>query len=551
MGFTDFLSKGRNLVPMEKRNRNLIYFCILLATSLDNLNVSGTLTSVFSITESFQASTTTVSWVFSAYALTLGAFIIIAGKLADVLGPHNVFLIGLFFTSLFALISAVIVDQIIALIVFRAFQGIFASTLIPSAFALTGNYFTGDALLKAVTLFIMSITAVMGVGVILGGAFSQSNIGYKGLYYFTFALGTFLFIILYFLIIPIEKTEGHKHMKLKNLDFGGSIFMVIGLLLIILGLTEGGESWQKPSAYVPLIIGILVLLAVIAFEMWYIQNFKDKVDHKIQESHKKKVGKFETDSKKEECQENSIDSNLSDKVPGVHDWRYTIQLLFPREVITIPNFFQFLFATFAMYIIFIAIMTTMIQYYQYVELNTPILAAVKVLPMSLGLTFGATIYRERFAQKIGTKFVICWSPLIVLTMTVWLWKSDFRVSNNYWKYECFSQFFLGYGVNLYFQIYWNEIIVGTPLHLQGLVSGILTTAGQIGACFGNTIIASIIGDIKYTEDYDTRVELHDKMKKNFYLSFAASACLFFVLLTVKGNKKVDKKDDEESRNVEL
>ncbi len=527
------LLKGRNVVPMERRNKVIVYLFILSATSLDNLNVSGTLTSIFSITESFDSTTTTVSWVFASYALTLGAFIIIAGKLADALGPHNVFLIGLFFTSIFALISAVIVKEIIALIVFRALQGIFAASLIPSAFALTGSYFTGVALQRAVTGLILALTAIFGVGLILGGAFSMSSIGYKGLYYFTFAIGMTLFIALYFLIIPIDITEGHKNLRIRDLDFGGSIFLVIGLLLIILGLTEGGESWHRKSSYIPLVIGVLVFFSVVIFEMGYIQNYKDKVDSRLKQIEETKVN-VEGSEKKEETKQ------ITTEVKGSNDWRYTIQLLFPREVITIPNFFQYLVSTFLFYIDFIAIMSTMIQYNLYITLDPPILAAVKVLPVPLGLTVGALLYKEKTAQRIGTKFVIMASPILLLTMTVWLSRVDFRKSHNFWKYQCFSELIFGFGINLYFQVYWNDILTGTPVHLQGVVSGILQTAGQIGICFGNTIIAALVGDLTLNHDYDSRVELHERFKKNFYLAFAASGCLCLALVTIKGKKTENK-----------
>ena len=547
MGLIEIFSKGRNVVPMEKRSKPLAYFFVLIATCLDNLNVAGTMTSVFSISERFDASTTTVSWVFSSYALTLGAFIIIAGKLADVTGPDNVFLVGLFFTSLFALISAVIVDQIIVLIVFRALQGVFAASLIPSSFSLLGNYFKGDALLKALAWFIVSITSVFGIGVILGGAFSVSSVGYKGLYYFTFAVGMACFIALYFIIIPIEKTEGHQNLKIKNLDYGGSAFLVIGLLLIILGLTEGGESWHKASSYVPLVVGVLVFFGVVIFEMWYIQGFKDKVNAQISniEGNTTHFGNEQIKENQGDVCNSSIKS--TSESPGTNDWRYKIELLFPREVIKISNFFQYLFATFLFYIIYIAVMSTVVQYSLYIELDSPIIAALKVLPLASGLTFGAVIYRQNLAQRVGTKFIVCCTPIIALTMSVWISRLDFRIKNSYWKYEFFGQFIFGFATNMYFQVYWSDVVTGTPLHLQGVVSGILQTAGQIGICFGNTIIASLVGDLKYTRDYETRVELHHKFKKNFYLAYAGSAALFFVLLTVKGKKIVAAKDDVENQ----
>ncbi|CCH41724.1 putative tetracenomycin C resistance and export protein [Wickerhamomyces ciferrii] len=528
-------NKAKSLVPMNKRNKQLVYAIVLLNTALDNMNVSGTMTSVFSITNHFQSTTTTTSWILAAYALTLGACIIISGKLSDVLGAHNIFIYGLFGQSIMALITAVIDDQIIVLIVFRALQGVFASTLIPAAFSITGNYFQGKALSKAISFLLMAVTASLGVGLILGGAFSETNIGYKGLYYFTFALGFTSSIFLFFYAIPITPTKEHEQLKIKNLDFGGSVLLVTGLILMILGLTEGGESWKDPVSYVPLIIGGLTTIGVILFEMVYIQNFKNKVDR-------------ESTTLENKDDEESLDVNINSKKK---DWRYNLELLFPGEVARVPNFPQYVISSFFYYMCLISVTTTNIQYNQYVTLDSPIICGLKALPISLGLLTGATIYRHHIAKKAGVRLVYTSSAIITITMTVWISRLNFQEKNSYWKYECFGQYFFGYGINLYFQVLWNDYSLDTPLHLQGVVSGILQTAGQIGICFGNTIIATINGDIHSDKSWENRIELHDKFKKNYYLVYAACGLAFFVFLTMKSGKpQVEQTEQSSEQSIE-
>ncbi|CCH42015.1 putative membrane protein [Wickerhamomyces ciferrii] len=529
MSISKSINKLQSIIPLNKRNKLLVYTIILLNVTLDNINVSGTLTSIFSISNQFKSSTTTTSWVLASYALTLGACIIIAGKLSDILGAHNIFIYGLLGQSLMALITAVIDDQIIVLIVFRALQGIFASSLIPSAFAITGNYFQDStkSLSKAISLLLMSITASLGVGLILGGAFSETKIGYKGLYYFTFSLGFISSVILWFYAIPIIPTKEHEKLSIKNLDFGGSLLLVIGLILMILGLTEGGESWHHPRSYVPLIIGGIITIGVILFEMVYIQNFKNKVDKELT-------------MKDEESLEQSLKK----------DWRYKLELLFPGEVIKIPNFPQYVITSFLYYMSLISIMTTNIQYNQYVQLDSPIICGLKALPISLGLLFGSSIYKHHIVKKIGIRLVYTSSSIIIITMSIWNSYLNFQSTNSYWKYECFAMFFIGYGINLYFQILWNDYALDTPLHLQGVVSGIFQTSGQIGICFGNTIISTINGDIKYDENWENRLELHDKFKQNFYLVYGACGLAFFVLLTVRNGKKVEQVEPSGNQSIE-
>lgn len=122
----------------------VVYAIILSGTVLDNLSSASALTFSANIQKQFNTDSSTTSWVLSGYALTLGSFIMVSGKISDVIGPHNLYLIGITIFWISALICACIPHtSIVALIVFRAIQGIGASTLIPSTIALTANYFTG------------------------------------------------------------------------------------------------------------------------------------------------------------------------------------------------------------------------------------------------------------------------------------------------------------------------------------------------------------------------------------------------------------------------
>jgi MFS family permease len=497
---------------------------VVLGTSLDNFNISATMATYFSLVESFDTSTTTVSWVLSAYALTLGAFIVIAGKITDIFGSENVFILGLLFSSLFALICAVIENSIITLIIFRAFQGIAAAFLMPSAFAFIGNFYSGRALERALSAYVTSITGVLGVGLLLGGAFAETNIGYKGVYYFTFALSLVLCIGLFFFAPAVPRTEEHSKMKVANLDFIGSGVLVIGLLLVVLGLTEGGESWKKPSAYVPVPIGGVLVILVGLYETVYIQRYKDKFNAtSVKDDHDQDQdpGKF---------------SEVDIDVQEVNDWRYNLELLFPKEVLKVPNIVSFIIGTLLAYISFISVMSVMVQYYQYVEKQSPIMVGVKTLPMALGLATGALVYRESIAARIGKKVCLVLSPVLVLTMAVWLSRLNFEKKNSYWKYEAFSQFILGYGQNLYFQVYYNSVLTSTPLHLQGVVSGILQTAGQIGICIGNTITSSILGELTISSEIEVRRDIRDKLISCLYMAFASSSLMILLMLSTKSSR---------------
>jgi len=272
---TDYV---RNIIPLEKRNKDVIFVLVLFGMTMNNFNVAATFTTSVNIQQNFGATSTIASWVLSAYALTLGSFILIFGKISDILGPHNVFLYGLTMIWLCSLVSALITNSIIALIVFRALQGIGAAALVPSGFAIAGNYHRDDIkkLGRAISGLIVALTASFEVGTIVGGAFDFTKLGYKSLYYFVFGFTFVVNIILFLLIIPVTMTEKHKELKLSNLDFPAVLLLMVGILLMILGLTEGGTNWDSPKAYVPLPVGISLFVLVFLYETCHIRAFQIK-----------------------------------------------------------------------------------------------------------------------------------------------------------------------------------------------------------------------------------------------------------------------------------
>jgi MFS family permease len=539
--------KLRAIVPLDKRNKHLSFLIVLIATCLDNFSLATGITSLLSTQKHFNTTSVIASWTLSSYTLTLGAFIMLAGKLTDVLGPDLVFLVGIFGAGIASLINAVIEDQVIVLIVFRAIQGIFAASLIPSSFAIAGVYYEGKQLGIAVNALVVALTAVFGIATVLGGAFSLTNVGYKGAYYSVFALAMVLFLILYFSMYPVPRTKEHDDLSLKYLDYPAAVTLVVGILLIILGITEGGDSWNRASAYVPLVIGVIVTITGIWFEVIYLSNYKMNIESSLQRS------------SAVSAQGNPI-SNGNEKVDfdnTAHEnstsWRYKVQLLLPKEAFEIPSLYAYLIATFLLFITFIVGVVSMVQYYQFVNRDSALLAGLKNLPISVGLCFGAMVNQEGPVYKVGMKYCLLLSTLILVGSTVWMSRHDFRIENSYWKYDAVSQLLFGYGFNLYFNIYINAILRRAPVHLHGVVSGLLQTVSQVAMSLGNSLLSSFLGDLEITDSVDYRVELQSKFRNALYLAISCAAVSFVALLFVKNQTSVESpplKEEAVSNEIE-
>ncbi|VEU22655.1 DEKNAAC103660 [Brettanomyces naardenensis] len=527
---SSFIKRGRTVVPDKYRNKKVVFFIALVGLTMDNLNITGALTTSFSMEEKFHASSNTISWALSAYALTLGSFIILFGKLGDILGPHNTFIIGEAIMSLFSLLTAIPQPSIIALIVFRAFQGLGGAVLMPSGFALAANYFQGKELEMAISWLTIVLTASFGLGTVLGGAFSITNIGYQGFFYFTFAISATCATLLYFLIIPIEQTEAHKNMRVKDLDFPGVSFLVIGLLLVIFGLTEAGITWNSPKVYVPIPIGAVLIIATILFESIFLSWYKRSHTHKVTRDLEVEGAKM----KKDASLASSIDSVDSIESTDRSNWFMRVQLIFPKEVFQITNFPWLAFGVFSSYFTFVFIVSSLIQYTIFVEFNSPLLASVKILPMAVGTVLGSAIYKGKYALKVGIRNTIMLSVAVTLGSIIWISRTDYKVKNEYWIYQFVPLFLLGYAINLYFMVYLNAIMSQTPLHLQGLVSGIFQTFGQVAVAIGSALLSTILGVLEYHRDDPAALEdQYKKFHNSFYAAIAISGLFLILTLFIK------------------
>lgn len=506
----------RTVVPLEKRNVFVIYFIILLGTTLDNMNTATAFTLQNNIQEAFHTDSSTASWVLSGYALTLGSFIMVSGKIADVIGPHNTFLFGLAIIWISALVCACIPHtSIIPLIVFRAIQGIGGSALIPSTLALAANYFSGDKakyLPTAILCFILALVGVFGGAVILGGAFSLTSIGYRGFFWLVFGWAFVVDLLLLFLIIPIEETEEHKNLKMKNIDFPGAALSIIGALLMILGLTEGGENWRKPKAYIPLIIGFFTFLASLILEV-FIKRYQVKHSNENKST-----------------------------------WILNVQLLYPPEIIKIPNFLVFLITTGLYYAAFTMIHTTLIYYYELIELNPSIIVALKVLPFSVGLIFGTVCYRPKFYQKIGIRYMFILTAAICVGSVIWLSRTNYSVENSFWKFALVPLFLYGYGANTFFNMYVNVVVAHTPLHLQGVVNGIYQGCSQVCLSMGSALVPSIVGNIKQAHTETAKRALHNRFQPVFYVLMAFHVVILLIMIFLLKDKASTMQDEECENN---
>ncbi|HEY5229803.1 MAG TPA: MFS transporter, partial [Galbitalea sp.] len=150
------------------RIQRLVLWIAILASFVSFLDGSVINVALPAIAGDLGGGLTTQQWVVDAYLITLGALILLAGSLSDVLGRIVILRIGLIGFGVASLLCAVAFNPEV-LIFARGLQGIAGALLVPSSLALITSNFEGVARGRAIGRWTAGTTVAFLAGPTLGG----------------------------------------------------------------------------------------------------------------------------------------------------------------------------------------------------------------------------------------------------------------------------------------------------------------------------------------------------------------------------------------------
>ncbi len=207
-------------------------------------------------------TTTDLQWVVSGYMLALGALMIPASRLADLLGRKRVLLIG---TALFGTASLVcgLAPAASLLIAARVFQGVGGAMILPVGFSLISNS-TSDEVRPAI-LGVISGVANIGtaLGPIVGGVLA-STWGWRWVFWFNvpFALAAFVWGWR-----SLQESRDPAGRSLRDVDWLGVALVSVGVAALSFGLDSvSGVGLLSVSALGGLLVGAATLAAFVQQE---------------------------------------------------------------------------------------------------------------------------------------------------------------------------------------------------------------------------------------------------------------------------------------------
>ena len=372
-------------------------------------------------------------WVVNAYVLTFGGFLLLGGRLADLLGRRRIFMAGLVLFALASLAGGLASDsgQLIAA---RAVQGLGAAILSPAALSIVATTFK-DGAERNKALGIWGAVAGSGgaAGVLLGGVLTE-GLGWEWVLWVNVPIG-----IAAAAITPALIAETRSEDEVRHFDVAGAVTITLGLSALVFALLDAESAGWGSAQTIGLLIGSAILLAAfVAIER-------------------------------------------RSRAPLVPFSIFRIRTITGANVVGLlvgASLFSMFF--------FISL------YMQQVLGYSPIHAGLSYLPLAISIILSAGI-ASQLVTKVGFKPILAAGMALIAIGLIWF--SQISVHGSFLADILGPSLFAAVGLGFAFVPVTIAAVSGVADREQGLASGLINTSQQVGGALGLAILAAIANGI--------------------------------------------------------
>ena len=369
-------------------------------------------------------------WVVTAYALAFGGLLLFGGRIADLWGRKNAFVVGLVgFAGASALGGAATNEAM--MFGARALQGVFGALLAPAALSLLAVMFT-DAKERAKAFGIYGAIAGGGgaVGFILGGVLTE-YMDWRWTFFVNIPFAIVAALGAYFVI---REPEGGRNRN--PLDIPGVLLSTLGLVALVYGFTRAESDGWGDSMTVGLFVASAVLL--LAF----------------------------------------VVTEAKVKAP-----------LLPLRVVTDRNrggvYLSLGIAIIAMFGTFLFLT----YYLQIVKGYTPIKTGFAFLPMIVGMMVGSTQIGTRLMTRLPARLLM--GPGFLVAAVGMLLMTQLEIGSSYASIILPAMLLLGLGMGTAFMPAMSLATLGVEPRDAGVASAMVNTSQQVGGAIGTALLNTI------------------------------------------------------------
>jgi EmrB/QacA subfamily drug resistance transporter len=419
-------------------------FMVILDASIVNVALP-------TIGTSLHFSQDNLSWVVNAYVLTFGGFLLLGGRMADLLGRRRVFMGGLILFALASLAGGLATNDT-QLIAARAVQGLGAAILSPAALSIVTTTFR-DGAERNKALGVWGAVAGSGgaAGVLLGGILT-SGLGWEWVLWVNVPIG-----LAAAAIAPSLLGESRAEGENRTFDVAGAVSVTGGLSVLVYALVDANNAgWGSTQTIGLLALAALLLAAFVVIEL----RSKDPV------------------------------------VPFS---------IFRSRTITGANVAGLLIGA-SLFSMFFFISLYMQQVLGYSAIH----AGLSYLPLALTIIVFAGI-ASQLTTRIGFKPVLATGMVFIGAGLLWF--SQVSAGGSFLADILGPSLLAAAGLGLVFVSDTIAAVSGVPDREAGLASGLINTSQQIGGALGLAVLSTIANSV--TGSAQTPAALTDGFQSAF------------------------------------
>ncbi len=397
-------------------------FVVVLDASIVNVALP-------SIGTALDFSQDNLSWVVNAYTLTFGGFLLLGGRMADLLGRRRMFIVGLIVFA-GASLAGGLAQSDVWLIAARAVQGLGAALLSPAALSLITVLFEeGPDRNKALGVWGAVAGSGGAAGVLLGGMLTEWA-GWEWVLFVNVPIG----LAAAFLaprLLPESRNEGARHF-----DIAGAVSITAGLSLLVYSLVNANQAgWGSGTTLGLLAIAIALIVGFVLIEL----------------RTRAPLVPF----------------------PGIFRHRSIVGINITGLLIAMALFSMFFFIS---------------LYMQQVLGYDALKAGVAYLPLAVGIIISAGL-ASTLTTRFGVRPVLVFG--LILTAIGLFWFGQISPTGSYVGDILFPALISAFGLGFSFVPMTVAAVAGVEPHEAGLASGLINTSQQVGGALGLAILAAI------------------------------------------------------------
>jgi EmrB/QacA subfamily drug resistance transporter len=232
----------------------LTQFVIVIDASIVNVALP-------SMGSALDISQDNLSWVVNAYILAFGGFLLLGGRLADLLGRRRMFIIGIVIFTVASLLGGLAQNEL-WLNAARALQGLGAALTAPAALSiLTTTFKEGSERNRALAVWGAMSGAGGAAGVLLGGVLTE-YFGWEWVLFVNVPIGALIAWQ-----APLRFAPAIGTGRDQGFDIPGSITVTAGLALLVFTLVDGENAgWTSTATLLRAAGAVVLLVAFVLIE---------------------------------------------------------------------------------------------------------------------------------------------------------------------------------------------------------------------------------------------------------------------------------------------